>query len=343
MVFDAQNKPVDYRFLETNPVFEKQTGLVNAVGKTARELVPNLEEHWFTLYGKVALTGEAVRFENGSGAMGRWFDVYAFRLGDQDSRKIALLFSDITKRKRAEAALVGLNHELEDRVKERTQQVQSLAAELTLAEGRERHRIAQVLHDNLQQQLYAAQFALREVRRRTGENAEALENLEKASTLIKDAIVTARRTTANLNPPVLRGEGLLEALRWLSSDIRERYGLNVSIDAATAPTVSSESVRMLLFNLVRELLFNVTKPAKVDEVTVVLVERHNQLKITVGDLGAGFDPTLLDSAEYGTGLGLSGVHKRLQLFGGRLEVDSAPGKGTRVTIALPTASLSWDE
>ena len=289
------------------------------------------------------MTGEAVRFENGSEAMARWFDVYAFRLGHQGSRKVALLFSDITERKRAEATLVGLNHELEDRVKERTQQVQSLAAELTLAEGRERHRIAQVLHDNLQQQLYAAQFALREVRRRTVENAEALENLEKASTLIKDAIITARRTTANLNPPVLRGEGLLEALRWLSSDMRERYGLNVSIDAATAPTVSSDSVRMLLFNLVRELLFNVTKHAKVDEVTVVLVERHNQLEITVSDLGAGFDPTLLDSAEHGTGLGLSGVHKRLQLFEGRLEVDSAPGKGTRVTIALPTASLRLGE
>ncbi|HYH15500.1 MAG TPA: PAS domain-containing protein, partial [Flavisolibacter sp.] len=105
MIFDDSNRPVDYRFLEYNPVFENQTGLKNAVGQTARELVPDLESHWSELYGKVALTGEGIRFIEESRAMGRWFEVYAFRVGGQESRKVALLFTDITARKKADEAI----------------------------------------------------------------------------------------------------------------------------------------------------------------------------------------------------------------------------------------------
>jgi PAS domain S-box-containing protein len=105
MIFDKDNQPKDYRFLETNPVFENQTGLVNAVGKTALELVPNLEYHWLELYGKVALTGESTRFIEGSDAMGRWFEVYAFRMGDPQRHTVALLFTDITERRKSEEAL----------------------------------------------------------------------------------------------------------------------------------------------------------------------------------------------------------------------------------------------
>lgn len=105
MLFDAENKPVDYRFLEYNPVFEKQTGLKDAMGKTARELIPNLEPHWFDLYGKVALTGEPIRFTEGSDAISRWFDVYAYPIGGADSRKVAILFTDITERRKGEEAL----------------------------------------------------------------------------------------------------------------------------------------------------------------------------------------------------------------------------------------------
>ena len=99
MLFDEHGRPIDYRFLEVNPAFEKQSGLERAVGKTARELTPNLEEHWLETYGRVALTGEPVRFENRAVALNRWFDVYAFRVGGAESRKVAILFNDITERK----------------------------------------------------------------------------------------------------------------------------------------------------------------------------------------------------------------------------------------------------
>ncbi|MFP5269145.1 PAS domain-containing protein [Coleofasciculus sp.] len=78
MLFDENGRPVDYRFLEVNSMFEKQTGLEQVEGKTVRQLIPNHEDHWFEIYGTVALTGEPVRFENGSESMNRWFDVYAF-------------------------------------------------------------------------------------------------------------------------------------------------------------------------------------------------------------------------------------------------------------------------
>jgi len=102
IIFDSDNNPVDCVYVETNPMFEKQTGLKNAIGKTAKELIPNIEEKWFQIYGKVALTGEPIHFIEGSEALGRWFEVYTFRLGDQGSKKVAVLFTDITERKLAE-------------------------------------------------------------------------------------------------------------------------------------------------------------------------------------------------------------------------------------------------
>lgn len=105
IIFDDNMKGIDYRFLELNPAFEKVTGLsVNEArqGKTARELVPDLEEKWAKIYGEVALTGNPVKFSEGSEAMGRWFEVDAFRAGDPGEHKVALIFNNITDRKQAE-------------------------------------------------------------------------------------------------------------------------------------------------------------------------------------------------------------------------------------------------
>ena len=103
VLFDPNGSPCDYRFLEANPAFERHTGLRDAIGRTARELVPDLEAHWFEIYGRVASTGEPPRFVQHASAMDdRWFDVYAFRVGKPEQRHVALLFTDISERKRAE-------------------------------------------------------------------------------------------------------------------------------------------------------------------------------------------------------------------------------------------------
>jgi PAS domain S-box-containing protein len=105
MLFDERGKPVDYRFLEMNAAFERQTGLVNAQGRTVQELVPGHEEHWFEIFGRVALTGEATRFQNHAAQLRRWYDVYAWRRGKPQNREVAVLFNDVTASKQAEEAL----------------------------------------------------------------------------------------------------------------------------------------------------------------------------------------------------------------------------------------------
>jgi PAS domain S-box-containing protein len=107
LIFDEQDKPIDYRYIEINPAFLKQTGMKNALGKTIRQLVPNIEGFWFDIYGKVALTGEPKRFTDHAESMGRWFDVYAFRIGEPHERKVAVLFKDISEYKCAEAAIAA--------------------------------------------------------------------------------------------------------------------------------------------------------------------------------------------------------------------------------------------
>ena len=105
MLFDAQGKAFDYRFLHVNAAFERQTGLARVVGATVRDMVPAHEEHWFEIFGAIALTGEPARFDNRADALGRWFDVYAFRIGKPEQRRVAVLFRDVLERKRVEAAL----------------------------------------------------------------------------------------------------------------------------------------------------------------------------------------------------------------------------------------------
>ncbi|HET6262715.1 MAG TPA: PAS domain S-box protein, partial [Chloroflexia bacterium] len=105
LIFDEQDRPIEYRYIEINPAFEQQTGMRDALGKTIRKLVPGVEPFWFDIYGKVALTGEPTRFVDHAKAMGRWFNVYAFRVGEPHQRQVGVLFSDITKHKEAEANL----------------------------------------------------------------------------------------------------------------------------------------------------------------------------------------------------------------------------------------------
>ena len=113
VLFDTNDHPLDFRFLETNPAFEQQTGLRNAKGKLISELLPDNEAYyWLEAYGKVALTGESVRFAKELNTLNRWHDVSAYRVEEQDSRKVAILFNDITEIKRAEEQLRDLSQRL---------------------------------------------------------------------------------------------------------------------------------------------------------------------------------------------------------------------------------------
>lgn len=114
--FDSEDRPIDYRFLETNPAFEQQSG-ANLRGKWVSEYAPDLERFWFDTYGRVAATGEPANFENYASTFNRWFDVRAIRVGDPTQRQIAIIFNDTTARRNMEEQRKVLQRELVHRVK----------------------------------------------------------------------------------------------------------------------------------------------------------------------------------------------------------------------------------
>lgn len=141
LAFDAAGAPTDYKFVEVNTAFESQTGLHEAAGKWMRDLAPKHEQHWFDIYGKVALTGQPVRFEQRAEQLGdRWYDVHAFRIGAAEARQVAILFNDISTRRKADQQMQLINAELGHRMNNAMALVQAIANQ-TLRNVTERHAV----------------------------------------------------------------------------------------------------------------------------------------------------------------------------------------------------------
>jgi len=240
--------------------------------------------------------------------------------------------NDVTERKLAEEQLRALNEALE----RRAAQLRAMSAEVTRAEHRERRRLGQVLHDHVQQLLYAARLRVGAIKG----DARARDlgaSLQQIDDLLHESIEAARGLTEELSPPVLYAADLAAALEWLSQHVEETYGLAVEVRADPQIEIPSEDLRILLFQAVRELLFNVVKHARVDRAEVRLTRAGDRrVQIVVRDEGAGFDAATLQTAVVGTtGFGLFSMRERLELVGGSMEIDSSPGKGTRVAIRAP--------
>jgi signal transduction histidine kinase len=145
-------------------------------------------------------------------------------------------------------------------------------------------------------------------------------------------IEMTRTLAVELRPPVLEGESLPTMLRWLVGQMHELHGLTVALQAGRSPRALDAAVRVLLFQIVRELLFNVVKHAGVDRATVDLRAVDGHVEVEVADEGSGFDVAV---SEHEEGFGLFTVRKRLEMLGGHLEIASVPGEGTRVTLFAP--------
>ena len=120
MVFDEKDNPYDYIFLDYNPAFEKQTGLTNVRGKSIKSINPHHEQHWFDLYGGIAISGQPMTFEQEAVIINGWYEVSAFPLTKEKDNKVAVIFNDVTQRKNAEKERIAFNTKLEEEVKERT-------------------------------------------------------------------------------------------------------------------------------------------------------------------------------------------------------------------------------
>ena len=223
----------------------------------------------------------------------------------------------------------------------RTTQLRALAAELTRAEERERRRVAQLIHDQLQQLLVAARLNL-EVARRQHPSVELQEDLQKADELLEESITIARTLTADLSPSVLFRSGLPAGLQWLCRWVARTHGLEVDLDMDGHADVASEETRIALFGAARELLFNVVKHAQVGRAELRLaLSGDDVIEISVRDEGVGFEARAESASdELGAGFGLFSLRERLALLGGRLEIESALQHGSRVTIRVPRRAQS---
>jgi signal transduction histidine kinase len=225
-------------------------------------------------------------------------------------------------------------------VEEKNRQLRRLASALALAEQRERRRVSQILHDHVQQILYGIQMRSQLIALDAAPDERVREHLGALQALVSDAILTTRTLTVELSPPVLQNEGLAAALEWLVSHMAERYHLHVTLQVETDYQGPDDDLRMLLFQLVRELLFNVVKHSGVNEAQLTLSASDENLIICVADCGRGFEPQLrAQTSVPGGGFGLYSVRERLALFGGQLKVESGSGKGVRATVLVPREPL----
>ncbi len=245
----------------------------------------------------------------------------------------------------SERRLRDLNETLEDRVAERTAQLRTLAAELAFAEERERQRLADLLHDDLQQTLAAAVYHLDLVREQVS-SEECRTSLEGPMTMLREAIHTSRTLSAELSPTLLRDTRLGAMLQNLAQLVEEQHGLRVAVDdrePADAPP-PPDDVRLLLYRCIRELLYNAKKHAGVAGASL-LVHRPTPhfIEVTVADEGHGFDPEVVHRrGPRPGGLGLFSIEERLAYIGGEVRIDSAPGRGTRIMLHVPLSHAALD-
>ncbi|MCE5228871.1 PAS domain S-box protein [bacterium] len=289
------------------------------------------------------------RFKNPDGTVGDWI-VIKFPLRDsQGTQYVAGIGLEVTERKAAEKQLKELNQALEQRVHERTRelkntirQLQVLAQKLTEAEEHERGRLAEVLHDDLQQVLVAAKLYLARVGMPHGENKTS-GLIEDTDHLLDEAILITRNLSHELSPPFFSQQDLIATLKWLCWQFKSKYDLTVHFSDNGAIEIN-DALKVFLFRAAREILFNIVKHAEVREAKMEIHHLGSELEMTIADQGKGFDTGRFGSHSWiGSGFGLFSIQERAGLMGGNLKIDSEPGRGSVFTMRVPVSMLAGIE
>tara|TARA_R110002111_G_scaffold227346_2_gene288933 strand:+ start:62482 stop:63966 length:1485 start_codon:yes stop_codon:yes gene_type:complete len=231
------------------------------------------------------------------------------------------IVTDISERKRAEK-----------RQKELTRAI-------AVAGQQERRQLADILHDHLQQVLVGVRIHL-EIARDDAPEGSVKQTLARADELLNQGIEITRSLTAELNPIVLHEEGLLTALEWLSYKMKERYKLTITLDLDPRANPQTELIKVVLYECIRELLFNVVKHSQTTQAHVQMSLLSDQeIEIVVSDQGIGFDTQQLGhEISDASGIGLSNIEFRLSLIKGRFWLTSTKGEGTNARIVAPLYS-----
>ena len=334
-------KPVDYRFLDINPAFETQTGLRGARGKYVRELVPGLADtHWAELYSHVALTGEPLRLSEAPSPIGRWFNVYATRVGDPAQGKVAVLFTDVTESRRTRDDLRSLANDLAGESRRKTEFLATLAHELRnplapLRTGLDLLRLAGAnppprVHEMMDRQLNQLVHLIDDLLDIARINSGKVE-LKRARIALQDAIANAVESAQ----PLIQQAGHALALSMPEAP------LVLDADATRLAQVFSN----LLTNAAKY-----TPPG--GRIEVVVEQTVSCVRIAVTDTGIGIPPdALLDvfdmfsqvsrnmgRAQGGLGIGLSLVRSLVEMHGGSVRAESAgEGRGSSFVVELPLA------
>jgi PAS domain S-box-containing protein len=347
VLFDQNQKPVDYRFLQINPSFERQTGIKNAAGRRMREIAPQHEEHWFEIYGRIALTGEAMRFENEAKQLERWYDVYAFRVEDPKSRRVGILFNDITERKRGEEKLRAGEKRLLDAQMElaRVTRVTTLGG-LTAS-------IAHEVNQPLAGIIANAEACLRWLNRKTPELDAARRSVEwviddsnRASEVIRRVRALANKTDVE-KVPLDINDVVREVVTLVQRQVMShQVSLHMEL-ASTLPMILGDRVQLqqVIINLVMngfEAMQSITdRPRELviqsrqDETQQVLVGvTDSGVGISVEDVDRLFNPFFTTKSS-GMGMGLSICRSIMEAHGGRLWATANIPHGATFQFTLP--------
>ncbi len=336
MLYDDAGRPVDYRFIEVNPAFEKHTGLVQAQGKTIRELVPDHEEHWFEIYGNVVATGEPVRFENRGEGMHRWFDVYAFRLGGPGSRKVAAIFSDITQRRHAEEVLRNADRHKDEFLATLAHELRNPLAPL---------RNGLELMKRAKSDPEAVEQARTMMERQLSQMVHLIDDLMDMSR-ISQGKVELRKRRVDL-------AGIVQQAVETSRPLIEDRGHELVLDVPDDPIHVDADVTRLT-QVFSNLLNNAARYTdRGGRIRLSVVRRNGDAVVSVEDNGAGIPAHMLskvfdiftqvdrslEKTQDGLGIGLSLVRTLVTMHGGSVEARSdGQDRGSEFIVTLPVAS-----
>jgi PAS domain S-box-containing protein len=306
VIFDPAGKPVDYRFLEVNPAFETQTGLRNAQGRLMRDLVPDHEAHWFEIYGKIALTGEPAHFENEAKALGRYYDVSAYRIGGPGSHKVAILFNDITRRKKLEQEILEISE-------------------------REQRRFGHDMHDGLGQRLTGLEMLSHALADDLKGHAPALtKQARRLNHELRETVTQVRLISHRLAPVPLEGEGLMRGLMELATSTSRIPKVACAFTCDPPVCIQDVATATHLYRIAQEAVNNALKHGRARKIDITLTERAEGVELIVENNGR----PLAASKPLNSGMGLNVMRYRAEMIGARLSIDSGKRKGVRVICTL---------